>query len=65
MGAALFAGLVIFGVMLAWVGVQALVRKSENLPPETDVIGDTDRACGHCHKRDACSTRPTDCDEPS
>lgn len=54
---ALMAAGIIFMVLMLWVGVQGLFRKSENLPPDCDVIGDTGRGCGHCNLRETCDLR--------
>ena len=54
MPGALIASGIIFVLLLGWVGVQALVRKQDKLPPDCDVIGDTGRGCEHCGKRHAC-----------
>lgn len=51
---ALIGAGILFAVLMLWVGVQSLVRKSEGLPPDCDVLGDTEHSCGHCGQRGAC-----------
>ncbi len=53
-GNALLGAGILFAVVMLWVGVQHLARKSDNLPPDCDVIGDTGRGCGHCALRNTC-----------
>ena len=51
----LIAFLGIFGLMVFWVGVQHLVRKSSpELPPDCDVLLEGGR-CPICHARDTCA----------
>jgi len=45
---------ILFCILMLWIGVQHLFRKTEGLPPDCDVIGDTGRGCGHCGKKDTC-----------
>jgi hypothetical protein len=51
---ALIGVAILFTVIMLWVGVQALARKSEGLPPDCDMIGDTARACSHCGQYKVC-----------
>ncbi len=53
-GNALLGAGILVVVVMGWVGVQHLFRKSEGLPPDCDVLGDTGRGCAHCTQRDAC-----------
>ncbi len=55
-GALISAG-VIFLVLMLWIGVQGLYRKTEQLPPDCDVMGDTSRSCTHCNLRNDCDMR--------
>ena len=56
LGKALLGAGILFAVLGLWIGVQHLFRKTENLPPDCDVIGDTGRGCGHCAQRDSCTS---------
>ncbi|HDP35499.1 MAG TPA: hypothetical protein ENN29_10370 [Candidatus Hydrogenedentes bacterium] len=55
LGSALLGVGILFLVLMVWVGVQHLFRKSEGLPTDCDVLGDTGRGCSHCGQRDACT----------
>lgn len=56
----LLAAGVIFLALMFWVAVQRLFRRMEQLPPDCDVIGDTDRGkCAHCAQQAACTQKPT------
>ncbi len=57
MAQAFFAIAVIFGVFALWVAVMHWARRSGQLPPDCDMIGDTGKGCGHCAHRDACAIR--------
>ena len=57
LGKALLGSVIVFAVSMLWIGVQHLFRKSEGLPPDCDVIGDTGRGCCHCTQKDSCTIK--------
>ena len=57
LGKALLGAGILFAALMLWIGVQHLFRKTEGLPPDCDVIGDTGRGCCHCGKKDSCTIK--------
>lgn len=58
LGGAFVSAGIIFLVVLLWVGVQGVIRRTEALPPDCDVIADAERGCTQCNLRDNCAARP-------
>ena len=53
---------ILMAVLALWVGGQHLARKSENLPPDCDVLAERGHGCGHCNLHGNCALEPREHD---
>lgn len=52
----LIGGSIFCVLVLAWLGVQHVIRRGNGLAPDCDVLDDPDHACSHCSRHKGCGS---------
>ncbi|NLN92768.1 MAG: hypothetical protein GX130_05580 [Candidatus Hydrogenedens sp.] len=52
----LLGGAIFFGLVMAWLGVQHVIRQGNGKAPDFDVLDDPEHGCSHCSRHKGCGS---------